>query len=167
MANDKTLLHLVEDLMKDMYDAEHQIIEALPLMMESATNPDLKKAFQTHLEQTRKQVQMLEQMAKEMNVDLKGKKCVGMQGLIKEGQEVMKMPLTDQARDAGLIMAAQKGEHYEISGYGTLRNFMRALGHNDHARMCDEIADQEGKTDHLLTDLANSRINKEAVGQQR
>lgn len=158
----KNLDELFVDTLKDLYDAEHQIVKAMPKMIEEAQSKELKQGFKDHLEMTRRQITRLETIFKEMDMKAEGKHCVGMEGLIKEGQEVIKEPMEAPVKDAALIAAAQKIEHYEISGYGTARTYAQMLGHADHARMLDQSADEEGMTDKKLTALAEGFINARA-----
>jgi ferritin-like metal-binding protein YciE len=153
---------LFVDSLKDLYDAEHQITQALPKMIDAAKSQELKKGFKDHLEMTRRQTERLEQVFKEMKMEPKAKKCVGMQGLIKEGEEVMKEAEDPDVRDAALIASAQKIEHYEISGYGTARAYAEALGHPSIAKVLDQILEEESNTDEKLTRLAESHINAKA-----
>lgn len=153
---------LFQDVLKDLYDAEQQIVKAMPKMIEKAQSKELKQGFKDHLEVTHRQVQRIEQIFKELEMPAKGKHCKGMEGLIKEGEEVMKEPMEPQVLDAALIAAAQKIEHYEISGYGTARAYAQALGHQNIARMLDMTANEEGQTDKKLTALAEGHINAKA-----
>lgn len=149
---------LIEQL-QDLYSAETQLMEALPLMAKAAKSKDLKAAFETHLTETQEHVRRLEQIAEQMGEKAKGKKCKGMEGLIKEGNEMMKEDADPDVLDAGLIAAAQRVEHYEIAGYGTVRTYAQMLGENEIARILQTTLDEEGKTDQLLTQLAESKIN--------
>lgn len=158
----KKLDELFVDALKDLYDAEKQLVAALPKMMEAASSQDLKNGFKEHLDVTQKQVERLEKVFTELKEDPKGKKCVGMQGLIKEGQEVMEEVGDPDVMDAGLIAAAQKIEHYEISGYGTARAYAQVLGHRNIAGMLDQTLQEEGRTDKKLTALAEGHINAQA-----
>jgi len=157
------LEELLVDELKDLYSAENQIIKALPKMAKAASSPELRRAFERHLEETRKQVDRLEQVAETLDVRLTGKKCKGMEGLIEEGKEIMSEDLDDNAMDAGLIGAAQKVEHYEIAAYGTARAHAAMLGYNKAAKLLQQTLDEEGATDKKLTALAESVINVEAV----
>jgi ferritin-like metal-binding protein YciE len=152
----------VEEL-KDIYSAENQIIKALPKMAKAASSPELKRAFERHLEETRRQVERLDQIGQELDTKLTGKKCHGMEGLIEEGKEIMEEDFDDNAIDAGLIGAAQKVEHYEIAAYGTARTHAAMLGYNKIARLLQQTLNEEGATDKKLTQLAESIINVEAV----
>jgi ferritin-like metal-binding protein YciE len=157
------LEELLIDELKDLYSAESQIIKALPKMAKAATSPDLKRAFERHLEETRRQVERLETIGQSLDIKLTGKKCAGMEGLIEEGKEIMQEDLEDPALDAGLIGAAQKVEHYEIAAYGSARAHASTLGMNKVARLLQQTLDEEGRTDKLLTQLAEDVINVEAV----
>jgi ferritin-like metal-binding protein YciE len=156
------LQELLVDELKDLYNAENQIIKALPRMAKKATNEQLRVAFERHLEETRGHVQRLEQMAEEMDVTIRGKKCKGMEGLLEEGKEMMG-ELEGDALDAGMIGAAQKVEHYEIAAYGTARTHANLLGQKKVARLLQQTLDEEARTDKKLTALAESVINVEAL----
>ena len=163
MAEERHPLHdLFEDQIKDLYSAENQIIKALPKMAKNATSPQLRTAFERHLEETRNQVARLEQIAEELDFSPKGKKCAGMEGLIEEGKEVMS-EFEEDTLDAGMIGAAQKVEHYEIAAYGTARTHASMLGLNKVAKLLQQTLEEEGMTDKKLTQLAESVINVEAV----
>src|SRR5918999_4028321 len=153
------LEELLVDELKDLYSAENQIIKALPKMAKAATSPELKRAFERHLEETRRQVERLDQIGAALDIRLTGKKCKGMEGLIEEGKEMMEEDLDENALDAGIIGAAQKVEHYEIAGYGTARTHAELLGHSKVAKLLQQILDEEGATDKKLTQLAESLIN--------
>lgn len=159
-----SLENLFVDTLKDLYDAEHQLIDALPKMAEAASSPDLKKGLQQHLEQTRRQAQRLEQVFQDVNQTPDRKKCVGMEGLIKEGQQHMAELKSDKdVLDAGLIASAQKVEHYEIAGYGTAKTYAEMLGRTESVRLLDQTLSEEYATDERLTKLAESHINAEAM----
>ena len=153
---------LLADQLKDLFSAENQIIKALPKMAKNATNEQLRVAFERHLEETRGQVARLEQIAEEMGITLRGKKCKGMQGLLDEGKEAMD-EFEDDVLDAAMIGAAQKVEHYEIAGYGTARTHASMLGMTKAARLLQQTLDEEGRTDKKLTDLAERVVNREAL----
>ena len=157
------LEELLVDQLKDLYSAENQIIKALPKMAKNASSPELKRAFERHLEETKRQVERLNQIGESMDIRLTGKKCKGMEGLIEEGKEIMEEDLDENAIDAGLIGAAQKVEHYEIAAYGTARTHASLLGYNKIAKLLQQTLDEEGATDKKLTALAESIINVEAV----
>jgi ferritin-like metal-binding protein YciE len=154
---------LLIDELKDIYSAENQIVKALPKLAKAATAPELKRAFERHLEETRRQVERLDQIGEVLEIKLTGKKCKGMEGLIEEGKEIMGEDLDENAIDAGLIGAAQKVEHYEIAAYGTARTHATLLGYTKIARLLQQTLNEEGATDKKLTQLAESIINVEAV----
>ena len=161
-AETNPLQELLHDELKDLYSAENQIIKALPKMIKACESTDLKRAFERHLEETRRQVDRLDQIGGELEIKLTGKKCKGMEGLLEEGKEVMQ-ELDEQTIDAGLIGAAQKVEHYEIAGYGTARTHAEMLGYNRVAKLLQQTLDEEGATDKKLTALAETCINVEAI----
>jgi ferritin-like metal-binding protein YciE len=152
----------VEDL-KDLYNAETQLIAALPKMAEAASDPALKQAFQSHLAETEGHVSRLEQIFQALYESPKGKKCRAMEGLIEEGKELMEADAAPQVMDAGLIGAAQKVEHYEIAGYGTVRTYAEVLGNDQAARLLQQTLDEEGMADKKLNKLAMQCINLEAA----
>lgn len=159
----QTLEDLYVEGLKDLYSAEKQILQALPRMIKAASHKELKRAFSTHERQTRQQVKRLERVCRELGVSPRGKKCVGMEGLIKEGKELISEKPDKDVLDAGLIAAAQHVEHYEMAGYGCCRTYARLLGYEDQARMLQESLDEEGDTDKLLTAIAMRAINIDAV----
>ncbi len=155
----ETLQDLYIDQLRDLYNAEHQLVKALPKMARAANSDKLRSAFEEHLEETKGHVERLEQVFEKLGVSPKGKKCKAMQGLIEEGKEMMEEDATPQVIDAGLIAAAQRVEHYEMAGYGTVRTFATLLGQSDSADLLQETLDEEGAADKKLTDLAESAIN--------
>jgi ferritin-like metal-binding protein YciE len=157
-----TLETLYIDELKDLWSAEKQILKALPKMIRSAGHRDLKRAFTLHERQTRQHVARLERVLKQLDASPRGKKCVGMEGLLEEGSELIKERPDQDVLDAGLISAAQHVEHYEMAGYGTVRTWARLLGREDQAALLQQTLDEEGETDKLLTKLSES-INVEAV----
>ena len=157
-----SLTELYVEELKDLWSAENQITKALPKMVKAATNPKLKKAFNAHLKQTERHIKRLERIFKELDESPRGKKCVGMEGLLKEGAELIKEKPEPEVLDAGLIAAAQHVEHYEIAGYGCVRTWARQLGEDRQAELLQETLDEEEQTDRLLTGLAESEINVEA-----
>jgi ferritin-like metal-binding protein YciE len=159
----KSLEDLYVEELKDLYDAEHQILEALPKLAQAASAAKLKTAFEQHEKQTEGQVKRLEQIFKERGESPKGKKCKGVAGLIVEGQELLKEDAEPEVRDAGLIAAAQKVEHYEIAGYGTVRTYAQLLGETEAAKLLQQTLDEEGETDKKLTTLAEGSINRKAA----
>ncbi|MEO5719321.1 MAG: ferritin-like domain-containing protein [Chthoniobacterales bacterium] len=157
----KTLKDLYIHELKDLYSAENQIIKALPKMAKAATNPKLADGFKQHLEQTKEHATRLEQILKSHNETIRGPKCKGMEGVIKEGQEMIEEDAADEVRDAGLISAAQRVEHYEMAGYGTARTYANLLGDARGEKLLQQTLNEEGETDKKLTRLAES-INVEA-----
>ena len=154
-----TLKDLYIDEIKDLYSAEKQLVKALPKMAKAANTPELQRAFRTHLKQTAQHAARLEQICQELGVSPRGKKCVGMEALIEEGSELIKEDPDPDVLDAGLISKAQHVEHYEIAGYGTVRTYARQLGLDNQANLLQQTLDEEGATDQLLTELAESGIN--------
>jgi len=152
----------VEEL-KDLYSAEKQILQALPKMAKKATNAQLRQAFQEHLEVTRMQVERLDRIFELLGKSPRGKKCKGMEGLLEEGKEMMQEDMEDEVMDAALISAAQRVEHYEIAGYGTVRTYAQLLGEKEHVKLLQQTLDEEGNTDKKLSQLAESTINVEAM----
>ncbi|AMV23337.1 hypothetical protein VT84_02940 [Gemmata sp. SH-PL17] len=148
--------------LKDLYNAENQLIKALPRMAKAATAPELRAAFAAHLEVTRGQIERLDRIFNGLGVSPKGKKCKAMEGLIAEGKEVMEEDGEDEVIDAALIAAAQRVEHYEMAGYGCVRAFANLLGYADAAALLQKTLDEEGEADKKLTELAESVINVEA-----
>jgi ferritin-like metal-binding protein YciE len=151
----------VEEL-KDLHDAEKQLVKALPKMAKAAKHPELKQAFENHLEETRRHVERLETILGELDELGRGKKCKGMEGLIEEGKELIEEEPEEDVLDAGLISKAQHVEHYEMAGYGTVRTYAQLMGHTRHAELLQTTLDEEGAADKLLTALAESSINAEA-----
>jgi ferritin-like metal-binding protein YciE len=149
--------------LEDVYDAEHQLIEALPLMANAASSSDLKNAFNTHLMETREQAKRLEQVFQILGKEPSRTTCPAMKGLIKEGNETIKASGDPKVKDAALIASAQRVEHYEIAAYGTLRTLATQIGQTDAARLFQKTLDEEGNTDKKLTKLAESHINAEAA----
>src|SRR5437016_3147851 len=139
-----TLRALYVDELKDLYSAEKQLLKALPKMAKNATHPQLKKAFTDHRAQTEGQVGRLEQIFQSLDVSPRGKKCVGMEGLIKEAQELIDEDADEAVLDAGLISKAQRVEHYEIAGYGTVRTYAEILSEARHAELLRQTLDEEG-----------------------
>jgi ferritin-like metal-binding protein YciE len=157
-----TLEDLFEDLLKDLYSAEKQLVKALPKMVRAAQASDLQKAFQDHLSQTEGHVERIEQIFTDLEGSPRGKKCVGMEGLIEEGGEIMKEDAEPDVMDAGLIAAAQKVEHYEMASYGTARTWAQQLGYDKAARLLQATLDEEGEANKKLTAIAESHVNMEA-----
>jgi len=151
---------LVHEL-KDLYSAEKQILQALPRMANAATSSELKKAFQTHEKQTQEHVRRIEKIFDSLEGSPAGKKCKGMEGLIEEGKEILQEEMPEPVRDAAMIGAAQKVEHYEMAAYGTAREMAERLGMKEAARLLQQTLDEEGETDKLLTQIAQ-RVNPQA-----
>jgi ferritin-like metal-binding protein YciE len=159
----ENLQDLLKEDLKDVLHAENQIIKALPKMIKSASNPQLQQAFQMHLEETKTQVERLEQVMGILGMPVKAKACKAMQGIIEEGKEVMSEDAEDDVMDAALIGAAQKVEHYEIATYGTLCTYAELLGLRDAKKLLGQNLEEEKATDAKLTQLAESVINLEAA----
>ena len=157
-----SLKDLYVDELKDLYNAENQLLKALPKMARKASSPDLKRAFQEHLGQTERQVNRLEKIFKGLGEKPTGKTCKAMKGLVEEGKEIMEEKGDDAVLDAALIGAAQKVEHYEIASYGTARTFASLLGEEDAVTALQQTLDEEAATDKKLTALAEGLVNVEA-----
>lgn len=157
-----SLRDLYVDQLKDLYNAEHQIVKALPKIAKNASSDELRSALEEHLDQTKEQVERLEQVFESLGEKPKEKKCAGMEGLIKEGAEVMQEDFSDDVMDAALIAAAQRVEHYEIAAYGTVCVFADLLGHADQASLLRETLEEEKEADRKLTTLSE-QINQEAL----
>jgi ferritin-like metal-binding protein YciE len=151
----------IEEL-KDLYDAEHQITEALPKMIDVTSSSELKKAFETHLRETEEHIRKLEQVFQSIDVKPARKSCKAMQGIIKEAEDLLKENAASAVMDAALIGAAQRVEHYEIAGYGTARAYARQHKHKEAEKILDQILDQESNTDEKLTQIA-MQVNEEAL----
>jgi ferritin-like metal-binding protein YciE len=164
-ANLDSLRKLYFDQLQQLHSAETQITEALPKMIQSATEPQLKNALQTHLQETQGHVARLEQILNEAKGSVDSKKSKGMAALIAEGEAVIKDAADQSVRDAGIIAAAQKVEHYEIAAYGTVRNFAEILGKDSDAGLLDQTLEEEKQADSVLTgisDTANTKADKAA-----
>jgi ferritin-like metal-binding protein YciE len=157
-----SLRELYVEELRDLYSAENQILKALPRMIRAASNKDLQRAFSLHERQTQQHVKRLDRIFRMLDESSRGKKCKGMEGLLEEGQELIKERPEPEVLDAGLISAAQRVEHYEMAGYGTVRTYARQLGEDEQANLLQETLNEEGETDKLLTSLAESSINIEA-----
>jgi ferritin-like metal-binding protein YciE len=164
-------LETLEDLfvveLKDLYSAEKQLVKALPKMAKAASSPKLRKGFEDHLKQTKKQVERLEEVFEELGVKPRGAKCEAMEGLIEEGKRMMKEDAEGAVMDAALIAAAQRVEHYEIAGYGTVRTFANMLGLKDIERLLQQTLDEESETNEKLSKLAESEVNAAALNGQQ
>ena len=160
------LQKLFENEVKDIYWAENALLKALPKMAKNATSPELKEALENHLEETRGQIERLNQVFEAMGKKAQGKKCEAMAGLIKESEEIMQNSDKGMMRDAGIISAGQKVEHYEIATYGTLRTFARTLGLDEVAELLEETLEEEKAADEKLTEVAESAVNLGAAEEQ-
>ena len=163
------LRELYIDELKDIYNAETQLVKALPKMAKAATSQELRQGFEEHLEQTKGHVQRLEQIFEKLEKSPKGKKCKGMEGLVEEGSEVMGEDFEGSLMDAALIGAAQRVEHYEIAAYGTVCAFAEELGEDEHAELLKETLEEEKETDEKLTKLAeqiNAEANEGRIGRR-
>ncbi len=156
-----SLRQLYVDELKDLYSAETQMVKALPKLAKASSSAELRRAFEEHLRQTSDQVSRLEQIFQMLEEKPTGKKCLGMEGLVKEGAETMQEKYGDPVMDAALIGAAQRVEHYEIAGYGTVRAFANLLGESDHVSLIEETLAEEKQADETLTRLAE-QINSQA-----
>ena len=156
-----SLRQLYVDELRDLYNAETQLVKALPKMAKASSNAELRQGFEEHLRQTSEQVSRLEQIFDLLGEKPTGKKCLGMEGLIKEGAETMQEDYEDAVMDAAIIGAAQRVEHYEIAGYGTVRTFAELLGENEHVSLLEQTLEEEKQTDEKLTQMAEN-INSEA-----
>ena len=157
------LNELFEDMLKDIYWAEKALTKTLPKMAKKATSQNLVQALQSHLEETQGHVQRCEKIFEILGKPAKAKKCEAMEGLIKEGQEIMDSTENGVVRDAGIIAAGQKVEHYEIASYGTMRAFAKILGQNEIMNILEQTLNEEKRADEKLTEIAESSINIEAA----
>jgi ferritin-like metal-binding protein YciE len=164
--DESKLMKLFEDELKDIYWAEKALTKALPKMAKNATSPELVKALQSHLKETEGQITKLEKVFKLIGKKAVAKKCEAMAGLVKEGDEIMKDTDKGAMRDAGIISAGNKVEHYEIASYGTLKTFATALGHNEAADILNSILEEEKKADVTLSQIAESSINMRAAEEK-
>lgn len=158
-----SLENLLADELKDIYSAENQMLRALPKMAKAAESKDLRAALENHVDQTRTHAQRLVEVCNSLNIKPNGKKCLGMQGIIEEGREVLEADTDPESRQAALIGAAQRVEHYEIAAYGTARAHARQLGFMKVADVLSQTLDEEKQADHHLTVLAENRVNVQAA----
>ena len=163
MASAESLHDAFLDELRDAYDAEKQLIKALPKMAKAAESDELRTAFETHFEETQGHAQRLEQVFASLEEKARGKHCDGMAGIIEEGKAVMEEDFEGSTLDACLIASAQRAEHYEMAAYGTLVAWAKAMGHNEAVGLLEEILEEEKATDEKLTQLAESGINQEAA----
>ena len=158
-----TLEDLYIDLLKDLYSAEKQLIKVLPKLAKAAHSEDLRRAFKEHLSQSEGHVERIERIFSDTGGSPRGKKCVGMEGIIEESNELMKENVEPDVLDAGLIAAAQRAEHYEIAGYGAARTWARRLGHHDASQLLQQTLEEESMVNEKLTQIAESHVNVEAM----
>jgi ferritin-like metal-binding protein YciE len=158
-----TLAELLEHELNDIHSAETQLVEALPKMAEGAQSKDLRAAFEKHLDQTRVHLQRIEEICTDLKISPAGEKCKGMEGLVQEGQEVLESDMEAEPKQAALIGAAQRVEHYEIAAYGTARAHARQLGYLKAVDLLTKTLDEEKDTDQKLTQLAENRVNVKAA----
>lgn len=163
MAETGTLHDAFLDELRDAYDAEKQLTKALPKMAKAASSPDLRKAFETHLEETRGQIDRLEQVFASLDEKVRGKHCDGIAGILDEGKAVMEEDFDEATMDACLIAGGQRAEHYEMAAYGTLIAWARAMGHTEAANLLQETLEEEKAADQKLSSLAEDGINREAA----
>ena len=161
----KKLDELFHDTLKDIYYAEKKILAALPKMAKAAQSEELSAAFEKHHGETEGQIERLEQVFELIEEKPQGKKCAAIEGILDEGQEIMKEFKGSPALDAGLLAAAQAVEHYEISRYGTLKTWAKELGHDDAAKLLQETLDEEEATDEALSEIAEQVVNQEAQAE--
>jgi ferritin-like metal-binding protein YciE len=163
MANMESLDELLQEELKDILDAEKQLTKALPKLAKKASSSELQGAFQDHLRQTEQHIERLEQVFEQLGMPVRGKRCEGMKHLIAEGEQMMREAADDATRDALMIAAAQKVEHYEIAAYGTVRTWANRLGKGDVAALLEDTLEEEKETDQKLTTIAESFINEAAA----
>ena len=160
-------LNTIKDLyiheLKDLYSAEKQLLKAIPKMAKAATNQELADGFREHLEQTKKHAERLERVLRAHGHSTRGPKCRGMEGIVAEGAEMIEEEGDDEVKDAGLIAAAQRVEHYEMAGYGTARTYAELVKDQEGAKLLSQTFEEEKQTDEKLSELANSTINVEAA----
>jgi ferritin-like metal-binding protein YciE len=161
----ENLHDLFEVKLQGLYDAEKQLTKALPKMAAKATDSRLRMGFEKHLRETETHMQRLEQIASSLKLDLNGPDCVAMEGLVKEGEQMMHLRATDDVMDAALISAAQGVEHYEISQYGTAVHFAKRLGYMSEAEMLNQTLTEEKNTDEMLNQLAINSVDEKALAQ--
>ncbi|HEX6967152.1 MAG TPA: ferritin-like domain-containing protein [Gemmatimonadaceae bacterium] len=159
----ESLKSLYVDQLRDLYNAENQILAALPKMAQRSSHPELKNAFQQHEQVTKTHVDRLNQIFKQLGVQPQGETCEGMQGIIQEGEKMLKERSDPDTLDAALIAAAQRVEHYEIAGYGTVRTYANELGFGEQADLLQRTLNEEGSTDHKLTQIAETVVNADAM----
>jgi ferritin-like metal-binding protein YciE len=159
----KSVQDLLLNELRDIYDAEKQLVKALPKMARASSSDQLRQAFQEHLEQTKNQVERLEQAFERLDTRARGKRCEAMRGLVDEASEIMEEIKTPQVLDAALIAGAQKVEHYEIAAYGSVRALAEACGYQEVAQLLDETLEEEKEADQKLNQIALSEVNRAAL----
>jgi ferritin-like metal-binding protein YciE len=159
----KTLQDLLAHELKDLYSAEKQITKALPKMIKAVTSEDLREGLQSHLDETEQQILRLDEIFEKLQLPARGVKCEAMEGLIEEGKKALEEDMDEQIRDAAIIAACQRVEHYEIAGYGCARTFARQLGHDEIADLLQQTLDEEKAADEKLTQIAMQHVNEEAA----
>jgi ferritin-like metal-binding protein YciE len=157
-----SMQELVTQKLQMIYDAEQQALQAYPQMMNAISEPQLKQAFQQHMQETQQQVKQLEQLFQQMGSQPANKPCIAMQGLIQEGQQIIKEGGSPEVMDAAILASAQAIEHHEIASYGTARTLAQQMGMNNAAQVLEQILEQEKKTDKLLTQIAERNVNQQA-----
>jgi ferritin-like metal-binding protein YciE len=160
----KTLNDLFIHEIKDLHSAEKQLTKALPKMAKAASSEDLQRAFENHLQETEEHIMRLEKIMGQFDIPTRTPRCKAMEGLIEEGKEILEDDMDDDVRDAALISAAQRVEHYEIAGYGCARTFAELLGHSEAQGILQQTLDEEKATDEKLTQIAMQHVNAEAIG---
>jgi ferritin-like metal-binding protein YciE len=166
MAKMNSLEDLFIDQLQDLYSAETQLVKALPKMAKAAAHPELQSALEEHLEQTKGHVDRVKRILESLDEKAGGKKCKGMEGIIEEGKEIVGHHGDESVLDAGIIAAAQRVEHYEISGYGTARTFAQVLGHSKAIDLLEQTLEEEKQADEKLNEIAESTVNEEAAEGQ-
>ena len=161
----ESMRQLYIDELKDLYNAETQLVKALPKMAKASSNAELRQGFEEHLRQTSEHVSRLEQIFEMLDEKPTGKKCLGMEGLVKEGAETMKEDYEDAVMDAAIIGAAQRVEHYEIAGYGTVRALAELMGEDEHVSLLEQTLEEEKQTDEKLTQLAETISSQAEEGE--
>ena len=157
------LRKLYTEELRDIYNAENQLLKALPKMAKGASSDELRQAFENHLKETEGQVERLDEIFEHLNESPKGKTCHAMKGLIEEGSEILEEEGEESVLDAGIIAAAQKVEHYEIASYGTVRTFAELLGEKEAAKLLQQTLDEESAANEKLNELAEGIVNPEAL----
>jgi ferritin-like metal-binding protein YciE len=166
MSSMESLEDLMQDELKDIYDAEKQLTKALPKLAKKASNEELREALEQHLQETQGHVERIEQIFEQLELPARGKRCEGMKHLIDEGSEMISDAEEDAVRDAVMIAAVQKTEHYEIASYGTLRTWATVLGKSDIASLLEETLEEEKAADEKLTGIAESFVNEQAASDE-